>query len=69
MRPLALPSNPSNQPEFNRNVARAVNALRTGIVPLGAAMPYNGTTAPDGYVTATPGPALSGGWIWITPAD
>ncbi len=68
MRPLALPTTPSNQAEFNRRVADAVNLLRMGVVPAGAALPYNGATPPDGYVTAAPGPTLSAGWIWITPA-
>lgn len=67
MRPLALPVLPVDQREFNRRVSQAVNALRLGVLPLGAAVPYQGTTPPDGYVTATPGPALGVGWIWITP--
>lgn len=67
MRPLALPVLPADQREFNRRVADAVNKLRLGVLPLGAAVPYNGATPPDGYVTATPGPTLSAGWIWIAP--
>jgi len=67
MRPLALPVNPANQTEFNRRVAGAVNVLRDGVLPLGVAVPYLGSTPPQGFVTAAPGPSLSAGWIWITP--
>lgn len=65
MRPLALPTNPTNQAEFNRRVAQAANIMRQGLLPTGTAIPYNGTTAPEGYTTANPGVALSAGWIWI----
>lgn len=69
MRPLALPVDPTSQADFNRRVAQAVNILRKGILPTGAAIPYNGTSAPEGYTTASPGPVLSAGWIWITPVS
>lgn len=67
MRPLALPPRASAQEDFNRRVSVAINLLRLGVIPEGAAVPYNGATPPDGWVTAAPGPTLSAGWIWITP--
>lgn len=68
-RPLALPVNPANQSDYNRKVANALNIARNGLLPVGVAVPYNGTSAPEGYTTASPGPSLSAGWIWITPVD
>lgn len=68
-KPLVLPSDPSDQRDFNRKVTQAVNQAARFILPDDGLIAYQGSVAPAGFAIAGVTPvALGVGFIWITPA-